>query len=151
MLRRPPTSMRNDTLLPYTTLFRSVLLQVRAFARDVAGHFEAIGQAHAGDLTKRRVRLLRRRRVDARANTTTLRAFLQRRNLVTDRLRVTRLADQLIDRRHTSGNSASWSNTKKSKANHRQLFSPAIRSEEHTSELQSLMRISSAVFCLKKT
>src|SRR3546814_10890421 len=25
------------------------------------------------------------------------------------------------------------------------------RSEEHTSELQSLMRISSAVFCLKKT
>src|SRR3546814_5761365 len=27
---------------------------------------------------------------------------------------------------------------------------PAIRSEEHTSELQSLMRISYAVFCLKK-
>src|SRR3546814_4476890 len=26
----------------------------------------------------------------------------------------------------------------------------ALRSEEHTSELQSLMRISSAVFCLKK-
>src|SRR3546814_9531533 len=29
-------------------------------------------------------------------------------------------------------------------------FIPAIRSEEHTSELQSLMRISYAVFCLKK-
>src|SRR3546814_10531810 len=28
---------------------------------------------------------------------------------------------------------------------------PAPRSEEHTSELQSLMRISYAVFCLKKT
>src|SRR3546814_2020706 len=27
---------------------------------------------------------------------------------------------------------------------------PALRSEEHTSELQSLMRISYAVFCLKK-
>src|SRR3546814_2761828 len=27
---------------------------------------------------------------------------------------------------------------------------PLIRSEEHTSELQSLMRISYAVFCLKK-
>src|SRR3546814_5717541 len=27
---------------------------------------------------------------------------------------------------------------------------PAIRSEEHTSELQSLIRISYAVFCLKK-
>src|SRR3546814_4252840 len=28
---------------------------------------------------------------------------------------------------------------------------PAVRSEEHTSELQSLMRISYAVFCLKNT
>src|SRR3546814_3703071 len=28
--------------------------------------------------------------------------------------------------------------------------SPSLRSEEHTSELQSLMRISYAVFCLKK-
>src|SRR3546814_4397922 len=35
------------------------------------------------------------------------------------------------------------------------MFSPYmetyVRSEEHTSELQSLMRISYAVFCLKKT
>src|SRR3546814_1940321 len=31
------------------------------------------------------------------------------------------------------------------------LCFPAERSEEHTSELQSLMRISYAVFCLKKT
>src|SRR3546814_3535418 len=32
------------------------------------------------------------------------------------------------------------------------LLTPTIvRSEEHTSELQSLMRISYAVFCLKKT
>src|SRR3546814_2061290 len=30
------------------------------------------------------------------------------------------------------------------------VSSPQIRSEEHTSELQSLMRISYAVFCLKK-
>src|SRR3546814_2241006 len=30
------------------------------------------------------------------------------------------------------------------------LTSPSYRSEEHTSELQSLMRISYAVFCLKK-
>src|SRR3546814_10000346 len=33
----------------------------------------------------------------------------------------------------------------------RQVKGRAIRSEEHTSELQSLMRISYAVFCLKKT
>src|SRR3546814_8845680 len=31
------------------------------------------------------------------------------------------------------------------------VFYSADRSEEHTSELQSLMRISYAVFCLKKT
>src|SRR3546814_2049950 len=30
------------------------------------------------------------------------------------------------------------------------IAAPATRSEEHTSELQSLMRISYAVFCLKK-
>src|SRR3546814_3952213 len=29
-------------------------------------------------------------------------------------------------------------------------YGPLVRSEEHTSELQSLMRISYAVFCLKK-
>src|SRR3546814_3978715 len=35
-------------------------------------------------------------------------------------------------------------------ANGTQTLARAIRSEEHTSELQSLMRISYAVFCLKK-
>src|SRR3546814_5565563 len=33
---------------------------------------------------------------------------------------------------------------------HSTLVVEALRSEEHTSELQSLMRISYAVFCLKK-
>src|SRR3546814_1976489 len=41
------------------------------------------------------------------------------------------------------------------RSNHRRGFDPAYpavyRSEEHTSELQSLMRISYAVFCLIKT
>src|SRR3546814_1864749 len=35
-------------------------------------------------------------------------------------------------------------------APHRDRLDEALRSEEHTSELQSLMRISYAVFCLKK-
>src|SRR3546814_20458345 len=35
-------------------------------------------------------------------------------------------------------------------ARHTARSAPAERSEEHTSELQSLMRISYAVFCLKK-
>src|SRR3546814_2733973 len=35
-------------------------------------------------------------------------------------------------------------------AEHNQVVGRVLRSEEHTSELQSLMRISYAVFCLKK-
>src|SRR3546814_6612512 len=36
------------------------------------------------------------------------------------------------------------------KQRQRQMKNAGVRSEEHTSELQSLMRISYAVFCLKK-
>src|SRR3546814_8430441 len=39
---------------------------------------------------------------------------------------------------------------KRAQANFLETFPIAARSEEHTSELQSLMRISYAVFCLKK-
>src|SRR3546814_7401383 len=40
---------------------------------------------------------------------------------------------------------------RREESDHRAAADPsAFRSEEHTSELQSLMRISSAVFCLKK-
>src|SRR3546814_4460615 len=47
----------------------------------------------------------------------------------------------------TSSSSTSWLNEKGVPSALHTLF----RSEEHTSELQSLMRISYAVFCLKKT
>src|SRR3954452_15389838 len=50
-----------------------VLLKVMALTRNVTDHFEAVGQAHLCDLTKRRVRLLRSRGVNARANATLLR------------------------------------------------------------------------------
>src|SRR6202162_3480006 len=59
-----------------------VLLKVMTFTRNVADHFEAVGQAHLGDLSKRRVRLLRGRGVDARANAALLRRLLQRRHLL---------------------------------------------------------------------
>src|ERR1700728_329976 len=59
-----------------------VLLQVMALARDVADHLEAVGETNLGDLAERRVRLLRRRRVDARADAALLRALLQGRNLL---------------------------------------------------------------------
>src|SRR3954471_21898390 len=77
-----------------------VLLKVMALTRDVADHLEAVGEAHLRDLTKRRVRLLRGRRVDAGANTTLLRRLLQRRHLLARLLHFTRLSDQLVDRRH---------------------------------------------------
>src|SRR5271168_612175 len=54
-----------------------MLLQVVAFARYVADDLEAVGQADLGDLAKRRIRLLRRRRVDARAHSALLRACLE--------------------------------------------------------------------------
>src|SRR3546814_5009336 len=46
-------------------------------------------------------------------------------------------------RRYCIGISCGWSS-------HGIAMESSVRSEEHTSELQSLMRISYAVFCLKK-
>src|ERR1700750_2647284 len=50
-----------------------VLLQVVPDARDVGRDLDLAGQAHAGDLAQRGVRLLGGRRVDAGAHTTPLR------------------------------------------------------------------------------
>src|ERR1700742_938152 len=63
-----------------------VLLKIVALARDVREGFEAVGQTNLGHLTKRRVRLLRRRRIDAGADSALLRAFLQSGHLVALRL-----------------------------------------------------------------
>src|SRR3546814_3340642 len=43
-----------------------------------------------------------------------------------------------------------WGEVSRTKTTVTIKVTPHIRSEEHTSELQSLMRISYAVFCLKK-
>ena len=77
-----------------------VLLQVVALARDVARHLDPVGQADARHLAQRRVRLLRRRRVDARADAALLRAGLHRRYLVPLSGLSPRLADELLYRRH---------------------------------------------------
>src|SRR5678815_4871648 len=78
----------------------AVLLQVVAFATDVRNDLEAVRQAHLGDLAQRRVGLLRRRRVDARADAAALRAALQGRRLRLDGLGLAALADELVDRGH---------------------------------------------------
>src|SRR3546814_1022229 len=56
-----------------------------------------------------------------------------------------RLGEQLMARGHSSSD-VEWTNSVLDP----KALTICFRSEEHTSELQSLMRISYAVFCLKK-
>src|SRR3546814_4518436 len=122
MIRRPPISTRTDTLFPYTTLFRSleVLKGVSLEARQ-GDVISMIGASGSGKST-----------------------FLRCINLleIPDAGEV-RVAGELIRMvpSRTGGLRA---------ADSRQVdrIRSRLRSEEHTSELQSLMRISYAVFCL---
>src|ERR1043166_9503447 len=75
-----------------------VLLEVVADARDVGGDLDAAGQPDPAHLAQRRVGLLGRGRVDARADTPPLGRALQRRRLGLLDLALTALADQLGDR-----------------------------------------------------
>src|SRR5690606_6968712 len=59
-----------------------VLLQIVALTGNVTDDLETVGEAHLRDLAKGRVRLLRGRRVDTRADTALLRALLQSRHLL---------------------------------------------------------------------
>src|SRR5512140_1706514 len=77
-----------------------VLLEVVPHAGDVARHLEAVREADAGDLAEGRVRLLGRRRVDARAHAALLRRLPERRGLLLHRELLAPLAHQLADRRH---------------------------------------------------
>src|SRR3954453_21727555 len=77
-----------------------MLLEVVADTGDVGGDLDATRETDAGDLAQRRVRLLRRRRVDAGAHTAALRGTLQRRGLGLLDLVLAALADQLVDRGH---------------------------------------------------
>src|SRR3546814_6516838 len=104
-MRRPPRSTRNDTLFPYTTLFRS---RVRAPDRRAARPYHPPCQ-HPRD---------ERRKLPSRPKPRPK----------------GRLKPSPKSPTPQAGNSGR----------------ATPRSEEHTSELQSLMRISYAVFCLKK-
>ena len=77
-----------------------VFLQVVAFAGDVGNDFALVGQADLGNLAESGVRLLRRRGIDAGANTALLRVLIHRRDLAFGLLRNATLADQLVDCRH---------------------------------------------------
>src|SRR5216117_410898 len=79
-----------------------VLLEVVADARDVRGHLEAVGEPHPSDLPESRVRLLRRRRVDADTDAALLRARLHRGRLRLLPHRLATPSDQLVNGRHDS-------------------------------------------------
>src|SRR3546814_8668300 len=120
MIRRQPRSTRTDTSFPYTTRVRSY--DDGLWVRSTLA--EALQQAAAQ--TPERVLLVDGdRRIDAR----TLHA------------EASALAQAMLARAPT-GSVVSFMLPNWHEA--------ATRSEEHTSELQSLMRISYAVFCLKK-
>src|SRR3546814_7007899 len=104
MIRLPPRSTRTDTLLPYTTLFRSLE------PGEVEGGIEAARRADQD-------------------------------NERHDRQQQPAFAD-IVE--HEIGIEEAG------EEGQRQFGEGESRSEEHTSELQSLMRISYAVFCLKK-
>src|SRR4051794_21508651 len=93
-----------------------VLLEVVALARDVGGDLDAARDPDARDLAQRRVRLLGRRGVHARADPAPLRrgdlllaalAGLQARRGQLLGLRGPTLADQLRGRRHAGRNASS--------------------------------------------
>src|SRR3546814_4644006 len=127
MIRLQPRSTRTDTLLPYTTLFRS-----RYFAQRLRGHPSEIFAALFLDTRHRALAFeeLFRGTVDG--------AEVHPREVVRRAL-AHNAAALIVGHNHPSG-SAEPSAADRA----------VTRSEEHTSELQSLMRISYAVFCLKK-
>src|SRR3546814_5323562 len=122
MIRRPPRSTRSATLFPYTTLFRSSDLRSDGPPRKTRGSGGIGGMAaFAPRVVRDGISHFRGRRA------------------VNYRLTEAR--------RQRGGHSASF---RQQDGTHHWHWRRSGRSEEHTSELQSLMRISYAVFCLKK-
>src|SRR3546814_3213345 len=125
MIRRPPRSTRTDTLFPYTTLFRSSPDAALLRFPDP----QIPDRLRFGDRRRRlgRDRPVAGRRPRARADYGVRSEQLQPES-------AHRGAHARAD--HQPGPLAPER-------------SPDARSEEHTSELQSLMRTSYAVLCLK--
>src|SRR3546814_1535479 len=124
MIRRPPRATPTDTRFPYTTLFRSAL---------AAGDLGLAHAAGGGQLSRRGAGGAGLSgRLSHRAGTLAL-AARPRRLARPCRPRPSRVARPA---RLLPG------------GQQRRLLP---RSEQHTSELQSLMRTSYAVLCLKKT
>src|SRR3546814_1155507 len=127
MIRRPPRSTRTDTLFPYTTLFRSA------------------GAGRRG----RRHRVRRRRRDGAWLR----RGADEHRHRRGERPGDDGEGDEACRGKRSailSGGPHAEAALRRPVQSARRPDLTGSRSEEHTSELQSLMRISYAVFCLKQ-
>src|SRR3546814_5454264 len=124
MMRRPPSFTRTDTLFPYPTLFRATGL--------AAGGVVALGAGAVSAAATGGASLAGGAAAAARGGAT--------------------LAGGASTAFSASaaGQSGLASTASGLGGVARAAGRAAIRSEEHTSELQSLMRISYAVFCLKK-
>src|SRR3546814_9136129 len=136
MHRRPPRSTRTDTLFPYTTLFRSAAVVVDAGDRKylLKDLTNLIAQEDAHVLSIR----------SESGRHGQQRLHLQVR--VQDFGQLSRLLgkiDSLPGVERTRRASVGARPPMRS-------YDGKVRSEEHTSELQSLMRTSYAVFCLKQ-
>src|SRR3546814_3612633 len=131
MIRRPPISTRTDTLFPYTTLFRSAEIEgdhAKVGDDEESEQITKSGKAAAAD-----EREWNAREADAGAEE-------QRRGSEPPR------HGAAFDGRYRAGRRNGNGEAGEKGAG----LGRDRRSEEHTSELQSLMRISYAVFCLKK-
>src|SRR3546814_1464696 len=124
MIRRPPRSTRTDTLFPYTPLFRSRV--------DLGGERGRAGPAVALPMKPYPLRVADRGRLALAPESAHLGPIVQM-GVGDDRARG---LDELPMPEHIGQRSRRHGGE---------------RSAEHTSELQSLMRISYAAFWLKKT
>src|SRR3546814_4132471 len=134
MIRQPPRSTRTDTLFPYTTLFRSISLhligQLQSNKADEAvALFDAI---HSVDRVSLVTALARAMDKAGRRPA----CFVQVNIGAEEQKGGVAIADLPALLAEARGAELP--------------IAGLMRSEEHTSELQSLMRISYAVFCLKK-
>src|SRR3546814_8125339 len=162
MIRRPPRSTPTDTLFPYTTLFRSarpvvtldlvlgLLVDLQRWD-DLPGDQRAVDHALLEGLRQLRHRHGGRRRAE-RLDHPGARARRDAQLLAGEVRRLAHLGVAHVDgltgvdvEEHHLGALVFLLQAALEHVVHGE-----VRSEEHTSELQSLMRISYAVFCLKK-
>src|SRR3546814_1841444 len=154
MIRRPPRSTRTDTLFPYTTLFRSGRLLALACRRRFR-RWALRGRPEAVEHASPRLPLGRGlSRASAAVAGIANRAWIFAHLAHGSRARAQDLHRRAF-RPFRQSDLARQSAPVGESTNLRIPVAAidnktALQSEEHTSELQSLMRISYAVFCLKK-